>query len=333
VGSDPDGSESMVMHKKGMFFTILTILFLVVFLFFFTQYSYRKLTDKMFVVESRITSMDSFLQDVDRDLERGLYISSFRAIISLQDYMGVQGAYLSNVKNDFNEVITVGTINGTVASLMDHAKISDWIQNIISQANRLNLRLNISIINFTVYQKDPWHLHVGVNVTLHLNDTTNIAQWVRNDYIETSLDITGFEDPLYIINGRSRFGNIINRTPYENNFTIFNGSVYNVANLLFHVEHSLYAADQNAPSFLMRFENNLSASPYGIESMINLQKLSTRFTEEEMTIYYDKSIIDYVYWSTASPDIYRINNTPSWYKIDDIHRAVYNVTSISYLYE
>jgi len=82
----------------------------------------------------------------------------------------------------------------------------------------------------------------------------------------------------------------------------------------------------------MRFENNLSTSPQGIESIINLQELASRFSPEEMTIYYDKCIIDYIYWSEENSPVNRINNTPSWYKIDNDHREKYNVTSISYSY-
>lgn len=287
----------------------------------------------MFVIENRVISMDSFLHDVERDLERGLYISSFRAVLSMQDYMTVRGAFFVDITKDFEEVITNGTINGSLVSLMDSAKISNWIENIKNQANRLNLNLNISILNYTLFQNDPWHIRIGINITIILSDNTNIAQWNKNTYIETMLTIEGFEDPLYIVNGLGRFSNTINITPYENNYTQFNGSVWNVSNLLAHFENSFYAANPSAPSFLMRFENNLSSSPFGIESMINLQKLSSRFAPEEMTIYYDKSIVDYIYWSSENPQPYRINFTPSWYKIDENHRAKYNASSISYVYE
>jgi len=288
------------------------------------------MTDKMFVIENRVTNMDNFLNDVERDLERGLYISSFRAIISMQDYMTVRGSYFTDITSAFREVIMNGTINGSSISIMDSAKISNWIENIQNQATRLNLILNISIQNYTLYQSDPWNIHIGINVTITLTDSTNIAHWNKNTYIETQLSIVGFEDPLYIIHGLGRFSNTINITPYEYNYTQYNGSVWNISNLLQHFENSFYAANPEAPSFLMRFQNNLSASPYGIESMINLQKLSSRFSPDEMTIYYDKSVVDYIYWSNNNPQLYAINFTPSWYKIDDVHRAKYNVTYISY---
>lgn len=324
-----------MVNKKGMYFTILTISFLVIFLFFFTTHSYRRLTDKMFVIENRVLSMNSFLEDVERDLERGLYISSFRAILSLQDYMTTGGVFFEDIDHSFQEAIMNGTINGSEVSLMlgaTDSRIVGWIDNIKDQANKLNLDLNISIINFSLFQNDPWHIRIGINVTIILNDTTQIAHWRKDSYIETFIRIEGLEDPLYIVNGLGRFSNLVNKTFYANNYTQFNGSEWNVSNFMKHVENSFYDANTNAPSFLMRFENNLSPSPYGIESMINLQKLSSRFTPEEMTIYYDKSIVDYVYWSSANPSIYRINFTPSWYKVDDGHRAKYNVSSISYPY-
>jgi hypothetical protein len=325
-----------MVSTKGMYFSLLTILFLVIFLFFFSVHIYRKNTDKMFAIESRITSMDSFLNDVNRDLERGLYISSFRAILSMQEYMTLYGVFFHDIQSDFFEAITNGTINGTHVSMMDSAlesaKITDWIDNINEQAEQLNLVLNISIKNFSLYQNDPWHITVGINATLQLSDSAGLATWNKQLYIETVLGIEGFEDPLYIVHGLGRFSNAINITRFDNNYSYYNGSVWNISNLITHFEGSLYAAHSDAPSFLMRFENNLSTSPQGIESIINLQELASRFSPEEMTIYYDKCIIDYIYWSEENPPIYRINNTPSWYKIDNDHRAKYNVTSISYSY-
>ena len=124
MGSYHNGSESVVTHnKKGMYFTLLTIAFLVIFLFFFTTHTYRRLTDKMFVIESRVMSMNSFLQDVERDLERGLYISSFRAVLSLQNYMTTKGRFYDNIHQSFKESIINGTINTTPVSLMIDSRV------------------------------------------------------------------------------------------------------------------------------------------------------------------------------------------------------------------
>jgi hypothetical protein len=208
--------------------------------------------------------------------------------------------------------------------------ILNWMDNIREEATKLNLNLNITMKNFTLFQTDPWRVGVSINVTIILNDSTNIARWTRNSTITTFINIEGLEDPLYIVNGLGRFSNLINKTPYQDNYTQYNGSEWNISNLIVHFENSLYASNTDAPSFLMRFENNSNPSPYGIESMINLQKLSSVFSPEELTIYYDRSVVDYIYWSEEDPDVYGINDTPNWYKIDEEHREKYNVTLISY---
>jgi len=119
--------------------------------------------------------------------------------------------------------------------------------------------------------------------------------------------------------------NIINKTIYDGNYTFKINDTWNVTNLLKHIENSLYTENSNAPSFLSRFEYDLSPSPYGIESMVNLKKF------QGLGINEDSSIIDYHYFPDDGNGDYRINVTPSWVKIDDEHRIRYNATGVSYI--
>ena len=142
----------------------------------------------------------------------------------------------------------------------------------------------------------------------------------------TSISIVEFEDPLYIVYSFGRTTNVINITKFEGNYSYKINETWNVSNLLAHSENSLYTANSDAPSFLMRFEDDLGSSPYGIESLVNLKKLS----DYGLEIDYESSIVDYHYWDGDNNGDYRINFTPSWFKLDAGHLAKYNVTGISY---
>ena len=309
------------LKKKGMFFTLITIIFLFVFLFYFQAHSYQKYTPKMSVIEHRVNTINEFIKDVERDIERGLYISSFRSLLALDNYIITTGEFLDDVNLSFNEALINGTVNGASINIMIGSTISSWINNIKNQALKQNINVNIIPRNTVLYQKSPWTVTSGLNVSLFVSDGSGIASWNTSYYTEADVDITGFEDPLYIINTYGRLTNVFNQTIYEDDYV--NGN--DVSNLLEHLNKSFYTAHNDSPSFLMRFENNLNPSEYGIESLINLEEL----VEQGIPIE-EMSAVDYIYWSNASANNYRINSTPGWFYLDDAHLEKYNVTGLSY---
>lgn len=311
-------------NKKGMYFTLMTIAFLSIFIFIFMIPGYKRLGKKMTSIEMRVDSMNDFIKDLKRDTARGLYISSFRALMALEAHIIQNGEFLEDIENSFKEAVLNGTVNNTNSSLMLLSTFPNWIENIQNKAIKLNINANITLHDVYILQNDPWHITVSANLTFSIRDITNIASWDINEIVNTSISIIGFEDPLYIVYSYGRTTNIINITPFEGNYAYKINETWNVTNLLMHVEKSYYAANQGAPNFLMRFENDLSASPYGIESLVNLKKLNNLGLE----INIGSSIVDYYYWDEASGP-YRINFTPNWFRLDSAHLPKYNVTELS----
>jgi hypothetical protein len=159
---------------------------------------------------------------------------------------------------------------------------------------------------------------------MQTSDITNIASWDRQIPIETKVSIIEFEDPIYIVYSLGRTTNVINKTPFDGNFT-FKDTKWNVSNLLAHVDLLFYTTNTDAPSFLMRLENDLGPSPYGIESLVDLVRLN----KQGLEINDESSIVDYYYWDESDNGDYRINFTPSWFKLDAGHLSRYNVTRLN----
>ncbi len=310
----------MLKTKKGLFFTILTVLFLSIFLFYFTIGNLKRYSNQMVVIESRVNSMNDFVKSIERDVERGLYISSFRALLSISVYLANKDSFITNINGSFSEAVLNGTINQEVLPLMVNSTLNDWINSIKSQGGNLNLIVNINVSQLKVYQKDPWRVYSSINVTIDIIDSSALASWHRERLVETSVSILGLEDPLYIVNGHRRLTNLINITPYEGVYTSFVIGVWNVSKLLAHANQSFYTSNTNAPDYLARFENKTDASAYGIESMVDVIELSS----QGLPIT-DKSIIDYIYWSNLTTSDYHVNFTPSWFKIDQQHCEKYQV--------
>lgn len=313
------------LGKKGMYFTLMTIAFLIIFTFFSKVPSYKRFGERMSSIEMRIDSMNDFIKDLERDTSRGLYISSFRALMSLDGYIIQHGEFLQDFDTSFKEAILNGTVNNTNSTLMLFSTFPNWIENIRSNAIKFNIDANITLHDIYVFQNDPWHVTVSANLTFLVRDVTKIASWDINETINASISIIGFEDPLYIVYSYGRTTNIFNITPFDGNYAYNVNGTWNVSHLLSHTKHSYYTSHPDAPNFIMRFENNLGSSPYGIESLVDLNKLSGL----GLDINSESSIVDYHYWDEAGNGNYRINFTPSWFKLDYNHLAKYNVTKIS----
>ncbi len=312
----------MAVNKKGMFFTLIIILLIITLVFSIILYNVPKFQSQSVVTETRVNTMQDFINDVELDLSRAMYISGFRAISSIEDYITTNVDYIDDSEFRINELMMDGTLYSQEAPLMKYSTLPDWMSRIIFKGKQLNINTNFTNPVIIVNQIDPWNVHIQMNVTLSVNDSTNLARWNKHAIIEAKIPIIGFEDPTYVINTFGRVTNLINRTRYENNYT--QGA--NVNNLYIHATNSLYTLHNDAPNFLMRLEGNLNPDINGIESQINLNELQS----QGVLVYDDRSVVDYLYWLGTSTTNYHITGMPGWYLLDSSHLEKYNSTSLAY---
>jgi len=314
MGPDNSRGKNMALNRKSMFFSITAIALISLVVFSFTIYTSYRLRDKMMVTETRIYSMDIFIDDVEKDVERGIYISGFRALMSMEQYITDRGVFLYDTDSCFKEAFLNGTINNSQMGLMNESTFINWTQRIKEQAIKLDIIVDFDINNIIIYQENPWTVNIGLDVTLNLEDIRKTASWQRPLYITTNISIQEFEDPLYVINSYGRVTNTIIKTT----ITDFIGPNNDTTNLKIHVNNSYYIESNTAPSFLMRLEGNLSDSAYGIESLVNLEE----FQAQEVPIR-GRSVVDYIYFGDQSTTNYNIKNMPLWFKLDEEHLATY----------
>ncbi len=295
------------LGKKAIFFSFISIILLASLIFTFTIYSRYNLRTRSLVVETRVNTMNSFMKDVDLDIERGLFISSHRSILSMVEYVSANGAYIDNFNSRFEEIFMNGTINGDYQTLMSQTTFADWESKMQQQGDKINLELEFNVGNIEANQSGPWAVDVYLDVNLFARDKTDIASWNVTKSISTSVPIVGFEDPVYAVKTGGKVLNVVNQTPFSD---FVSGT--DTSNLQVHNTNQYYSAWSTAPSFTMRLEGNLNASPYGIESLINLQKLIDVGIEVE-----GRSAVDHIYWSNKSVSSYMVSNMPSWFRMDD----------------
>lgn len=312
--------------RRGIFYS-LTALILLGFLMYAlstsTRYTYHQ---EMFVAKNRVQAMNTLLEDLERDMQRAVYITGFRTLLAMQQELVAENEFFHDSEAIFMEAFTEGTIYGEEAGLMANSTFPNWTAKMRQQAEKGRLDLQFEIKNVTLSQQDPWDVRVKVTSRIILTDNLGTAKWDIVKTVTGDVSIIGLEDPLYLVNSGGKVTNTFRPSPYEGNFT--DGA--DTTNLKAHVNASYYIASASAPSYLMRLEGDLSESPAGVESLVNLlefhaQGLSTK----------DRSAVDYIYFGTVdlSGDTFKIQGThESWFRLDNTssHLETYQVTDLAF---
>jgi hypothetical protein len=321
VGADDIRGENMAMKKKAVVFTIISVILISMLVFSSVLYNRHGLRDESKVTSKRIISMNNFIKDIENDIERGIYITGFRALMSMEQYITTNGTFVSDSRSQFKETFLNGTINNSKMPLMNESTFLNWTSKIKYQAEKLDIDIDFQVNDIIIYHESPWDVKIDVNITLDIKDKKQTASWKRNLKIGSNISINDFEDPVYGVNSGGKVTNKIKKTVITD---FVDGE--DTTNLQIHLNNSYYIESDTAPSFLMRLEGNLSSSDYGIESLVNLEE----FQEQEVPIK-SRSAVDYIYFGTESTTNHNIKNMPSWFMLDeeDNHLEIYGCEGIT----
>lgn len=316
------------MNKKGVFFIFIALFITILLIAVVTTRQTYRYSEKSEVIRTRVETMNSFIDDFDKDFERAIYIGGYRALLSVYSHMRDINSYVDDFDSVFSELLLNGTINNTQSSLMQEgvegASITSWLSRVNEEANELNVDVTIDINRIYVTQENPWSIDINVDSDVLIEDIRGMASWEYNKIYTRKISIVGFEDPIYIINTEDKITNLINITP---NLDFVNDADNDTTILTSHLMNSFYVASNLSPSFLMRFVGNLSSSENGIESMVDLEYLNS----QSLPIY-DRSLIDYIYFGNSSTNDYcNVTGMPSWFRIDDDHIDFYEVDRLEML--
>ncbi len=321
--------KKMFSSKKGFVFTIIAII-LASFLIVFSEMDYYNFKEKSVITEQRIISMDNFIYDFEKDIERELLIGGYRGIVGVEKYISENGSFVADFDKILAELFINGTVEGVGSGLMINASYNEWLVRINEESSKLNIKVESEPRSFSVEQEDPWNIILIFNVTYNITDvTSNSASWSVTQVFKKKIPITGFEDPLYTVKSYGLVTNVIYETIYNSTDFVDEANNNDTTHLQSHINNSYYQASILAPSFIMRFEGNLSPSPYGIESIINLDD----FKKQEVQRWERKrSFIDYIYLNDTADSTANtycdIQNMPSDFIIDQVHASFYEVDNL-----
>ena len=314
--------------KRGMFFTFIAITIMAIFILVFTPQSDVSLQKDTQSVRARISSIDNYVDDLEnRYFETVLRAATYKTMLSMVFYINSTGSYLGNLDSAFSEIMLTGKINGvaidsiTGKKIMENNTLTDWSNKIIEAAkDTLNVNTTIAIVSVSASQSKPWH--IDSRLIVNFTGSSNVAEWKKSAAVTTAISIEGLHDAYYLVNTGKAYTNRIKKSAVEFN-------QWNIAKVREHLRNGTYVhwEDSDAPSFLMRFTNNMSASPCcGIESLVNPNKISPSDQRE--------SYADYLFWTHkfAGNCTQLYNITGLWdefryFKLDFGHVATYNITA------
>lgn len=310
----------MAIGKKAVFFTFSALLLLAVIFTWLLFNTSDRVGSERDLVKFKTTNMNQFIEGFDQDIERGLYIAGFRALISAQSYVSTSKNFLNDSVASLSEAMVNGTIDGVIAHMMTGSTLIEWLNRINDAAVEVGIVVNASYASLEINQSSPWAVEFYANITYNVTDFTKTAVFRRSQIATAQVSLIGLRDPVYIVYTNGQIIRSINNTPYEGDYV----SGVDTTNLKEHINQLSYT-NSTGPSYLMRLEGDLGSSPAGIESIVRLPDLQSQGLP-----VYERSSIDYIYFDNTTPTIYIINNTfEDWFRLDTNHLDKYQVAAIA----
>ncbi len=300
--------------KKGFVFSIIAVfLTSIIVVFFILHYNSVIVKNNDF---KQVEKLNSVIVDFENDLDRGLYITSFRSVIAEIQKVTKTGKFLNDTNTAFKEAMLNSTVENVSLSILDNSSFKDWLDKTKIQLFRKGVLFSYSVVNLSVFQNNYSHITVFLILDYNVSDYKNNKRFVRSVNKTVFLPIQGLEDPVYYVKSNGRIANIVNFTFNKDIFYLINESFNN----------SLYVPNNLSPNFLMRLEGNFSNSSTGIESIVNGQ----RFFNIGILNYSGRSNVDSLYFSNITHNVVCVNNTPNWFRLDDSRVSFYdNVVVVS----
>lgn len=327
--------------KKGFVFSVFVITAMALIVMTYRMKVEFREENRAEIYRGRIEQINLFIDDMERDMERALYVTSFRAFLGADEYIHKYMKYIDDVNSRLPELILHGTINGELLNATNSSTFTDWTNRITNLSKSLNIEVEFKNIEIEVKQDDPWKINVSLSADASISDFENVIGWNLSVKKSTLIDIgsANFPDPIYFVESLDNVGNDSNpllnriqRSPYDRlwiNETMnpFPTNI-NVDNLLNHTLGQFYWNNTRAPSYLMRLQGNFSNSTYGIESFVNVINNSNiwEFSDAgEATC-----VVDYQFFSTGCVgDKHRVQNMNNRFYLDWDHLRDYGMTTIN----
>jgi len=313
------------MKNKGIFYSIVTLLFLVPLILYAT--TYLDITSaQLEYKKTKITGekLSAYVESINSDLPRALEIIGKQSVAAAIAQIDYSGTPLDDANNRIIEVMMNGTIYSRPTNLTN-STLPSWVNAAIFKGVRYGFETNITIKNLSVNAYDSFHVLLRATIIVNSTESSRTMRLDKTYNEDLVLSIEGFEDTIYTLNTNG----LLTRTIKKANITVSGATAVDTA-----VAQKLYMSSNDGPSFLDRLEGRLSTSSkyssqtpniIGLETLIYLPEISY----VGVPIKTSQSVIDHYYFgSSAHAGSLVEDSSYDWLRLDASHAAFYGVTLV-----
>lgn len=268
-------------------------------------------------LHQHIISADAFLEQFEQDLPRALRITGYRALLGLDDHVSATGVYLDEFEGPFIEMIMNGSINGTSYEVMEDATLSVFEQRMSEVAQRAGVDLSLEVKNVSAQHTTPFEIRITALVGVRLRTRDDSTTWNYTRNLSGTFSIEQLRDPLYTVGTNGRVPIPVERVNVSRPYITADNDTTRLQVVL---NETQYHPDSEAPSLLMRFTGDFSASPHGIASLVDTKTLDS----QDLPVHTDRSAVDFLYFGNSSTSTNRIVNMSDDFLLDDDHLDDYD---------
>lgn len=176
------------------------------------------------------------------------------------------------VEDDFvaESNVTSSPVIRRNATFMENRSVEVWGEKLQTYVNdTYGNRFQYAVHGMDIWQEDPWHLKVRMNLTYFLEDA--FASWQKQSIFITEVPIEGMRDPQAAAFGGLGTQRRFSRSAaYKGIYDLKPGDNGNIVLFEDYYNNSYSIPSARAPSMLMRYVNNTNASLCcGLESLVN----------------------------------------------------------------
>lgn len=310
--------------QKGIVYSLITFILILPILVFLTTYlETASSRDELASIKIRGIELSNFANSISQDVPRIFKITATRALISAVNEIDVNGTPMDDAQLRIRELMLNATIYGQNSTFMQGSSLNDWADRMVLQGRRYGLNTNITFIYLNVTPYDSFSLSFNILLAVNSSDSDHTVEIVKTYNQTYLLPLEGFEDLLYPLSTSGFVKRQIKRPTYS--FT-------NLTNIDQAVLDESYTSSMVGASFLDRMENKTtiqakylgqSANIIGLESIINLQKISL----VGIPLRQNQSSVDYIYFNATTVNGCAVTNSSYyWLRLNDSDATRYGVS-------
>lgn len=356
--------SAVIIDKRGLVLTVAAAFFVVIiFAILLVRLEQTREHGESVVYRVRCDELNSFLDDITKDLKRATSISAKRGLVFAVGTVVTNGTPLTDASKTLSELTLNASYSGKKVPELQNQTLENWSAKIITLASQRSFETNldVSLMQLDTVPHDSWNYWARIKITnISVRDEFGYCSFNgtlprEKKWIVANISIDGVEDPLYAL-GSSGYAS---RAIVRDNTSIGNHS--NVSYINLDVEKKYYHANSNGPSLFERLEKKLGATGdparhnyylnmtiaaladegiivnnsstiIGIETFVDVSELQGKIPSQlqPTIIKVNQSVVDHIFFGAENKGKKVVNVTSNypWFRIDSPeHKDFYNLSA------